>query len=154
MKNKDTQLLEEAYQTILEQNLKYASVLKANPNKIKLKPAAALLSQQSGLNETLVYLDLFKTVDEWDDRSSWDYGIQPIDTFNVKETLRYINDLAAAKSEKDLEGNSGPINFYRAVKLPLKNYRKFAEILQQTPPENIKKYARLVKVFWNEQSGL
>ena len=153
MKSKDQQLLEEAYELVSEG--KYTTHLKANPKKINLKSAAALLSQESGLDETLVYLDLVKTLDEWDLKASWDYGTVPADTSNPERTFEYIMELSAAKDTKDLDDQqSQVINFYRAAKLPLAEYRKLAQVLQQTPKQVFKKYAQRSAAFWDEHYEL
>ncbi len=157
MKTKDQTLLEEAYGLVCEYN--YKALLKANPRKIDVKSVARTLSQETGLNETLVYLDLVRTVDAWFTQSDWDYGSQPIDRFNPKETWRCVMILASIKDEKEIKKSTGNVDtdavlLYRAAKLPLNTYSNIAKVLQKTEQNTLLKYKKAASRFWNEHYAL
>ena len=126
MKNKDTQLLEEAYKIVALTEKKedyhgYLPYLKSKPKKIKLQPVAELISKKTGMPVELVLADLKHTLDDYDYLG--EYGDEVIDFVNPSKTW---DKLAGTSYEK---------------------------ILDTVSSKTMRAYEKAVEDFWNMQDA-
>lgn len=126
MKNKDTQLLEEAYKIVALNEKKedyhgYLPYLKSKPKKIKLGPVAELLSKKTGMPVELVLADLNQALDDYDYLG--DYGDEVIDFVNPSNTW---DKLAGTSYEK---------------------------LLDTVSSKTMRAYEKAVEDFWNMQDA-